>query len=206
VSAGIVTAGDRCDAVPPRTFRRWLLTQRHRNDPIGDLAREVRMDTANPAFPSIAEWVRYLPGAADRASIYYALLSAWREFARSARSRPNDRKPPRERVMSPQIERALLRAAMAGDMAQVDRLRAQWHSERAPRSISIGARARILERDGFRCRRCGASPEHTRLVIDHIVPVASGGSGDEANLQTLCDPCNQGKGARPPHAHDMERS
>ena len=74
---------------------------------------------------------------------------------------------------------------------------------RAPRAITPTLRALILERDGFRCRRCGCSPADARLVIDHIVPVARGGSCTATNLQTLCVPCNQGKSDRPPHEHDL---
>ncbi|MDB4893132.1 MAG: hypothetical protein JWL61_4987 [Gemmatimonadetes bacterium] len=29
---------------------------------------------------------------------------------------------------------------------------------------------------------------------------------DDDNLQTLCDPCNQGKSDRPPHPHDWSGS
>lgn len=71
------------------------------------------------------------------------------------------------------------------------------------RGVSIGLRTQILERDGFRCRRCGSGPQHARLVIDHIVPVARGGLTIAENLQVLCEPCNIGKGSRPPHAHDL---
>lgn len=72
------------------------------------------------------------------------------------------------------------------------------------RNISTGQRTRIFERDGFRCRRCGATPrDGARLVVDHVVPVALGGTRDDENLQTLCDPCNGGKAARPPHPHDL---
>lgn len=73
---------------------------------------------------------------------------------------------------------------------------------RNPRNISTKLRTFVLERDGFRCRRCGCGPSDGRLVIDHIVPVAAGGTGDAKNLQVLCEPCNAGKAARAPHAHD----
>lgn len=69
--------------------------------------------------------------------------------------------------------------------------------------ISPVLRARILERDGFKCRRCGAGPKDSRLVIDHITPVAAGGTNADTNLQTLCEPCNQGKADRLPHPHDL---
>lgn len=72
-----------------------------------------------------------------------------------------------------------------------------------PRAISARTRASVLERDGFRCRRCGARSNEARLVLDHITPVARGGSGDASNLQTLCHDCNAGKAAREPHPHDM---
>lgn len=74
----------------------------------------------------------------------------------------------------------------------------------APReTIPASVRAAVLERDGFRCRRCGHTTDHgVRLVLDHIEPVAHGGSNHIANLQTLCEPCNAGKSDRAPHAHD----
>jgi len=73
-----------------------------------------------------------------------------------------------------------------------------------PRSISTGMRAFVMERDGFKCRRCNASAaEGARLVVDHVVAVANGGSGDHDNLQTLCWDCNSGKRDRAPHPHDL---
>lgn len=72
-----------------------------------------------------------------------------------------------------------------------------------PRSISPATRARVFERDGFRCRRCGSGSDVARLVVDHVVAVARGGTRELANLQTLCHDCNAGKGARPPHPVDL---
>lgn len=62
--------------------------------------------------------------------------------------------------------------------------------DRASRpKVSPGRRDRILARDG-RCLRCGAT---TELEVDHIVPVAHGGSNADENLQTLCRRCNREK-------------
>lgn len=72
----------------------------------------------------------------------------------------------------------------------------------APRAgaRSVGWRLRylVLKRDRFCCRACGRSPANepgTLLHIDHVVPWSLGGPTTEANLQTLCDRCNIGKGA-----------
>lgn len=71
------------------------------------------------------------------------------------------------------------------------------------RKITSTVRARVMERDHFRCRRCGAGPAAATLEVDHVVPVAKGGTADESNLQTLCATCNNGKRDRDPHAHDF---
>lgn len=54
-------------------------------------------------------------------------------------------------------------------------------------------RHEVFKRDGYRCRECGASKDETSLEIDHIVPVARGGTNDIDNLQTLCRECNRMK-------------
>lgn len=54
-------------------------------------------------------------------------------------------------------------------------------------------RHEVFKRDGYRCRECGSSKDETSLEIDHIVPVAKGGTNDIDNLQTLCRECNQKK-------------
>lgn len=56
-------------------------------------------------------------------------------------------------------------------------------------------RFQVLKRDNFRCKFCGrGETDGVKLHIDHIIPVANGGSDDEDNLHTLCDECNLGKG------------
>ena len=63
--------------------------------------------------------------------------------------------------------------------------------------ITNGLRFRILERDGFRCRYCGKSPqEGAQLEVDHLLAVSNGGDNSEANLVASCFECNRGKRAR----------
>jgi hypothetical protein len=60
-------------------------------------------------------------------------------------------------------------------------------------SISKRVRFKIFARDNFTCRYCGKQSDAVPLVIDHMIPVAQGGTNDEENLITACEPCNQGK-------------
>jgi hypothetical protein len=93
-----------------------------------------------------------------------------------------------------------------------------------PHAIVVGRKRRVLvfERDGWICRGCGRelvdvrhldSEERKRAngrglvpTLDHIVPVSRGGNSTMGNLQTMCRPCNQLKGALMPHlsARDAE--
>jgi regulator of replication initiation timing len=68
-------------------------------------------------------------------------------------------------------------------------------SEREGRQpIPRQLRHEVFVRDGYRCRECGASVEDgATLEIDHILPVAKGGTNDIDNLQTLCKECNRAK-------------
>ena len=57
--------------------------------------------------------------------------------------------------------------------------------------LSASKRKRILLRDKGRCVKCGSKKN---LEIDHVVPLARGGSNRLENLQLLCQRCNRMKG------------
>ena len=64
------------------------------------------------------------------------------------------------------------------------------------RDPSLRLRFRVMKRDNFSCRACGASPAlqpGLLLHVDHIKAWSLGGETVEENLQTLCEPCNLGK-------------
>ena len=63
----------------------------------------------------------------------------------------------------------------------------------------IGKRLRfeVFKRDQFTCQYCHARGSDVVLVVDHVEPVASGGSTVTDNLVTACEPCNQGKSDKP---------
>jgi len=67
------------------------------------------------------------------------------------------------------------------------------------KSLSKKIRFEVFKRDMFKCQYCGRSPikdQDVVLEVDHIVPVAEGGSNDMLNLVTSCWDCNRGKGVR----------
>ena len=64
--------------------------------------------------------------------------------------------------------------------------------------VSKGKRTIVIRRQQGRCAYCGAA-EGYELHIDHIKPVAVGGTSDLSNLQGLCARCNMRKGARYPY-------
>ncbi|QDZ39438.1 HNH endonuclease [Euhalothece natronophila Z-M001] len=51
----------------------------------------------------------------------------------------------------------------------------------------------VFQRDNYQCRSCGKKQTQTALEVDHIIPIANGGSNDISNLQTLCRRCNNQK-------------
>ncbi len=59
--------------------------------------------------------------------------------------------------------------------------------------ISLRLRAQVLAPQ--RCAQCGRTPleDGVKLVIDHRVPRAWGGTTEPENLQPLCQDCNAGK-------------
>lgn len=61
----------------------------------------------------------------------------------------------------------------------------------------------LLERQRFKCAGCTTSVKDKRH-IDHIMPLARGGSNDIRNLQWLCPVCNNKKHAKDPIAWAQE--
>jgi 5-methylcytosine-specific restriction endonuclease McrA len=102
------------------------------------------------------------------------------------------------------IEQLLSSHVQAAAMAELDTLTAGVVAP-PPRGIRLA----VLERDGYKCRRCGWAPSdpvpikpgtsravYRGLELDHIWPKSKGGAGTEDNFQVLCTSCNCSKGAR----------
>ena len=63
------------------------------------------------------------------------------------------------------------------------------------KALSKKVRFDVFKRDGFQCQYCGQTPPSAVLEVDHVDPVANGGTDDPDNLTTSCFDCNRGKAA-----------
>lgn len=67
-------------------------------------------------------------------------------------------------------------------------------------AVSKRLRYEVLRRDNHTCRYCGATAPDAPLRIDHVTPIALGGSDQPDNLVTACQDCNSGKTSMPADA------
>lgn len=72
--------------------------------------------------------------------------------------------------------------------------KAKWKTGMPAEYVS---RAAIYRRDRGICHLCGAHRPPDDFHLDHLVPLARGGTHDESNLAVACPGCNMGRGARP---------
>lgn len=61
-------------------FSKWLLNQQHRDDPIGDLARDVVADRNWPSAGNLDSYLDYLADMHAAAIAIDVLEKAWREY------------------------------------------------------------------------------------------------------------------------------
>lgn len=60
-------------------------------------------------------------------------------------------------------------------------------------SFTLAEWLELCEFCGYRCLACG---KQTRLTVDHVFPLAAGGTNDIGNIQPLCAHCNSKKGTQ----------
>jgi len=60
-------------------------------------------------------------------------------------------------------------------------------------AVSRRARFEVLRRDEHTCQYCGCRAPDVQLQVDHVVPVALGGTDNPSNLVAACRDCNSGK-------------
>lgn len=69
-------------------------------------------------------------------------------------------------------------------------------------SNSIAIKQRVWKRANGACEKCGSE---FGLEIDHVVPLAKGGSNDFSNLRLLCKSCNQAEAIKVFGAEHMSK-
>jgi 5-methylcytosine-specific restriction protein A len=68
--------------------------------------------------------------------------------------------------------------------------------ERGYGSEWVKIRRQVLSRDKGLCQVCLAAGRYRPAkAVDHVVSKSAGGSDDERNLQSICDPCHKAKTA-----------
>lgn len=65
-------------------------------------------------------------------------------------------------------------------------------------AVTKRTRYEVLKRDNHTCRYCGAAAPDAKLHVDHVTPVALGGTDTPDNLVAACKDCNAGKGSTSP--------
>lgn len=71
------------------------------------------------------------------------------------------------------------------------------HNRRAAGEFSYSIVPELMKKQSGKCTVCRGLL--TKFVeIDHIFPIALGGTNEKFNLQLLCRPCNRSKGAKHP--------
>lgn len=80
--------------------------------------------------------------------------------------------------------------------------------EEEVRKISNALRFEVFQRDRHTCQYCGRRAPYVELEVDHLIPVARGGTDAVENLITSCRECNSRKSAklieRFTHGHTKE--
>lgn len=155
-------------------FRQWLQSQEKRDDPIGDLARDMRRDPGQVTpNPSLSDLYHYMRAARACDGALQALIDAYREWQSGGCTYRETQ--PRRQLRKPKHRPA----------------KSKLSAERQGR---LALRFRILKRDGYRCQLCGRTAQDgVKLEIDHKIARSKGGSDAEDNLWTLCFDCNRGK-------------
>jgi HNH endonuclease/Homing endonuclease associated repeat len=86
--------------------------------------------------------------------------------------------------------------ASGNDIQNIETAQISGSIKKTNRDPSLRLRFKVLKRDNFSCKQCGASPakdNNVELHVDHIQPWSKGGETIMENLQTLCQKCNLGK-------------
>lgn len=72
-------------------------------------------------------------------------------------------------------------------------------------AVSKRTRFEVLRRDEYTCQYCGETAPDVKITVDHVMPVALGGSDFPSNLVAACGDCNAGKTSITPESPLVEK-
>ncbi len=121
------------------------------------------------------------------------------EFRRRQYERSRDYRQEYSRINSDRMHATsrLWRQTFPEKLAEKESRR-RARKRNAPRIEKID-RPAIIERDKWMCYLCGCICTSENVTLDHVIPLARGGSHTADNLRVACHSCNCRKGVRPPH-------
>lgn len=70
----------------PIPFRAWLIGQQQRDDPTGDLAKDIARDASFPALGTLEDYLRYITETMSNPSVTRAVFDAWIECVLAVKS------------------------------------------------------------------------------------------------------------------------
>ena len=166
------------------------------------------------AIAKTAAWVKKNPD--KRRATWQRWLARHRERHNEQARAWTARHPDRKRAQSQAwIDRhPEKRKLAAGEYVKrnLDKANAGWHKRRARIKGNGGQHtaddiARLYETQSGRCanlvcRMCLG--RRAKYHVDHIIPIALGGTDNPDNLQLLCAKCNGRKSAKPPERWAQE--
>jgi hypothetical protein len=162
----------------------------------------ARFGTWNKALQSAGLEVRSERDITDE-RLYNNLMRLWEHYGRQPRFRELARQPSVISTGPYQRRFGSFMSALEHFVAYANALDVRppvtidvASGRKTSRDPSLRLRFRVMKRDHFSCRACGASPVLTpglTLHVDHVLAWSLGGETVEENLQTLCEPCNLGK-------------
>lgn len=190
-----------------------LLRKRYQDDPEKERNRTRRWRERNPEKAAAAD-ARYRQECPEKRA---EAVAKWRkknpdkvremELRRGRRFRsehPEKVAEYNQKWLSvPENRAARARAIKAWRIANPEKFRAILLRRRARKAQAQGDHSdadlvEIFAAQNKRCAYCRSDLRKAKKHVDHIVPLARGGSNGRSNLQFLCAPCNQTKSAKDP--------
>jgi 5-methylcytosine-specific restriction endonuclease McrA len=98
------------------------------------------------------------------------------------------------KYLSQAFARQITPEEASGPTSYIEMLKKRINIEgREELASDLALKQNLLDEARGRCKSCGFVLTVSTMRVDHVVPLAEGGSNLRGNLQALCEPCNQGK-------------